>query len=391
VQVFGDHVDDVVVIEPGRYRELVQRFAVPGADADQQAVDRVAGHGIAVDVRAEPAVAVIEAVRVRRDGGPGAGGDRVEGDGGPGLFQVNRRIVRLDRIHDDFAAAVTQVGLVDRVQENPSRLQVRRIAEHQTTPIAWLGRLVVRVRVAAKGIVVIGAEQDGVVRSAEDLERAAAAVDVRDRRADVDIRLAQLEQGPFVDHQRGALGYGDPVAVFQRQILVVRADQIGRIVRRRVRIAVAARVSHDADQVRCTEQAGRARDVHPAGPRHLDGRSRRREARNGRRGRRERIDGIANRHRDTPLVGHDVQARPAAPVGRVRDGDHRDRGARQQRRELDVHRGRVDRAARHPNVTRVDVPQRLQCGADLGGRRGVRQRTGRRRRRRAKTERKGSR
>ena len=170
-QVFLEHVDDVGALEPGRHVELVDHTAEIRADVHEQAVDRVIEQRVAADFRSGAAVALLEAVGIGGDAGPGAVGDGVEGQRRPRAFELDGRVGAKLGVDEHLPAAVGDGGLADGVQEHLLRGRVGVGPHDDATPLAARHHRADAVGVAADGVVVVRGEPHVVGRGAEHLER----------------------------------------------------------------------------------------------------------------------------------------------------------------------------------------------------------------------------
>ena len=224
-QVLGQDVDDVGVRNAGGNPQGIDRLARGGADADEEPVDRVVGQVVAVHVGPEAIRRSGETVGVGRNGCAGAQGDGVEPDRRPGEELGSRvgvgdgdRGKRLQHgVFVDLAAAVGQIGLVDRIQKDAVplpilRLHVRALLVDDAAPIAGQDTgEIQRIAAAADGVIEQRSEDHAVAGSAQNLQRAAAEIDIGSRVPHVDHRTVQLDHGPGVDH------HGDPLRDDERR------------------------------------------------------------------------------------------------------------------------------------------------------------------------------
>ena len=112
-QIFSQHIGDVGRLQPRVDVQFFQRLIEFRADPHEQAVDVVVRQNVAVNVRADAAVGIIEAVGRGSDSVRGTARDRRECDGRPLTADIDWVI---DVKIDVLSAAVAQIRLVNRVQ-----------------------------------------------------------------------------------------------------------------------------------------------------------------------------------------------------------------------------------------------------------------------------------
>ena len=229
-QVFLQHVDDVGALEPGRHVELVDHAAEIRANVHEQAIDRVVEQRVAADFRTRAAVALLEAVGIGRDAGPGAVGDRVEGQRRPRALELQRCVGTELRVDEYLAAAVGDGRLADGIQEHLLRGRVGVGPHDDAAPLAARLGGADTVRITADRVVVIRGELHVVGGGAQHLQRGRGPRrDRAGRGADVDDRGAELDDRTLVDHHGHALRHVERLAVGQSGSLQGGADQVGQV------------------------------------------------------------------------------------------------------------------------------------------------------------------
>ncbi len=273
IEVVGDHVDQVGVVEAAGDGHRPRLAAGDGIDVQSDGIRRVADDPVAGELGADPhvigrkraqelvrrgvEVALLETVRRGRDRRIGVLGQAVVRDRGPGVDDVDRVDHAQFGIHQDLAAAVLDLSVIDIVQEDalpfgrqPSVGRIDVVAEFQPAPVAALRRGLQRVRVHAQRLVLIRREDHALIRDPQHLQSAVAAVDRRRGAAHADPGSAQLEQGAGVDHQRHVAGDVQLHAVAQHLIQrPAGADLVGQVVAGRVQQVIQAAIADDSNQV----------------------------------------------------------------------------------------------------------------------------------------------
>ena len=167
MQRLADDVGEVGVVEASANIQLVGRLPVRcQANANQQSVDRVVGEIITMNVRPDAIERIIKAIWVGRDRSVRAESDSGKGDRRTFIDDMNRRKHRRGS-----AAAVTQICLINAVQEEVTPVLVTGIAivhvriatEDDSTPVTWSWEPPRAVGIAADRIVMIRGQIHRVV------------------------------------------------------------------------------------------------------------------------------------------------------------------------------------------------------------------------------------
>ncbi len=183
-----------------------------------------------MDFGPDAAVALLEAVGVGGDRRPGTLRDRVEGQGWPRGFQLDR-CERLELgIDEHLPATVGDRRLADGVEKHLLRGGIGVGPHDDAAPLAAGRYGADAVGIAADGVVVVRSKLDVVGGGAEHLEgRRGPRRDRAGRGADVEDGGAELQDRSLVDHHRHALRHGERPAVGQRRALQAGADEIGEV------------------------------------------------------------------------------------------------------------------------------------------------------------------
>ena len=204
-QILLDHIDDIGALEAGRHVELVDRAAELRADADEEAVDRVAEEPVAAHLRSIPAVGIEEGVGIGGDRRSGARHDLVEGQRRPGAHDMDRRERLKLRIDVDIAAAVLEGGDADRIEKHLPGRGIGVLPEDDAAPLPSLHHRPDAVAVATERVVVVRGEPHACGGRAEHLERGPGPGHEPRGTADIDDGGAEFERRPLVDHHRHPL------------------------------------------------------------------------------------------------------------------------------------------------------------------------------------------
>ena len=277
-QILAEYVDDIGIVEPSRHGHRPDRVSGWCLDANEQSVDTVSKHRILIDIGTDTVivggecdflmtrsveVGLFKTIRTRRDRGIGTARDRVEGDCRPRVDDVNWIDDLGDRVNDDISATIADVGIIDVVQEDAffvidkvSVAAIVIIAEEQTAPVSRQRCRGERESVRADRLVVIGREEDIVLRGAENLQRSAAAIDARCRTANADSCSTQLKHSAFVDHHGHTTRNLQCRSVAQGLTKVIESNLVGHPVGKRAVVAIRI-VADNSDDVTSLRSADR--------------------------------------------------------------------------------------------------------------------------------------
>ena len=274
LQVFAHDMRDIHVIPTTGDGHGIDRAACRRGRAHEETVERIADRGviqsgsnqhvpknigtntIIVGRERNPLmtwcleVRLFERIGIGRNRRIGAGGDQVVRDRRPSRGQMDRRNDARNRTDQHAATAITDVSMIDVVQEDAffvvdeiSFCTIDVIAHLDTTPVAsrWHGGELIVVE--SDGFIVVGSEEDPLCWRAEYLNGSATAIDTGQIAAYTDPGSAELQDRTRIDHD------GHPLRDFHRRTihegsaLRVETDLVGPIVTHRRQIAVRASIS----------------------------------------------------------------------------------------------------------------------------------------------------
>ena len=152
-----------------------------------------------------------------------------------------------------MAAAVSEIGLIDRVQKDAIPqpvfpLNIGALVEDEPPPVARVRACQIQgVAIAPHGIIEERRENHVVAGRAQHLQRSARTVDTGQRVAHVNGRAVQLDHRAGVNHDRHPLGNDEGCSVGERITLGIETDEVREVVGEGQRVAIGPAVADDAN------------------------------------------------------------------------------------------------------------------------------------------------